>query len=101
VDKVRPVPAALNTVKVKHGAMGTFKCRASDKWSPTCAVTITVKRGTKTVGHFALGQHQSGVTFSQRLRCSWAKGTYRWQVYATDLAGNVQLRPASGVLIVK
>jgi hypothetical protein len=41
------------------------------------------------------------VTFSQRLRCSWAKGTYRWQVYATDLAGNVQLRPASGVLIVK
>ncbi len=98
---MRPLPAALNTVKVKHGAMGTFKCRASDKWSRTCAVTITVKRGTKTVGHFAFGQHQSGVAFSQRLRCSWAKGAYRWRVSATDLAGNVQLRPASGVLIVK
>ena len=101
VDKVKPVPAALNTVKAKHGKMGTFKCRVTDKWSPTCAVTITVKRGTKTVAHFALGQHQSGVAFSQRLRCKWAKGTYRWEVYATDLAGNVQLRPASAVLIVK
>ena len=100
VDKVKPVPAALNTVKARRGSKGTFKCRVTDKWSPTCSVTLVVKRGNKTVGRFALGQQKSRVAFSQRLRCSWAKGRYRWLVYATDLAGNVQLRPASGVLIV-
>jgi len=100
IDKVKPVPAALNTVKAARGSMATFKCRVTDKWSPTCSVTLAVKRGGKTVGRFSLGQHKSGGTFGQRLRCSWARGTYRWQVYASDLAGNVQLRPASGVLIV-
>lgn len=34
-------------------------------------------------------------------RCTPAKGTYRWYVYATDLAGNQQAKAASNSLRVK
>ena len=37
----------------------------------------------------------------QSFACNLAKGTYKWYVYATDLAGNQQANVASAKLTVK
>jgi alpha-tubulin suppressor-like RCC1 family protein len=95
VDMVRPVPKALNSPVVTRGAYVTLKYTVVDKWSPTCAVKIVIKtKAGKTIGRpLVLGQKVTGRTFSTRIRASWARGQYKWLVYATDLAGNYQKTP--------
>jgi hypothetical protein len=38
---------------------------------------------------------------AKRFDCTLARGTYRFTVYATDLAGNTQAKAASNRLVVK
>ncbi|MGD0998010.1 MAG: hypothetical protein ABR941_06790, partial [Thermoleophilia bacterium] len=101
VDKVKPVPKALNVIRTSRGAWFTLKLKVTDKWSPTCAVTIVVKKGAHKVKTFALGRLKTGRTLRHRLRCRLRTGSYRWYVYATDLAGNRQTKVSSSRLTVR
>ena len=53
-------------------------------------VKIVLKRSGKTVKTFALGTRVIGTQYVKSFRARLAKGTYRWSVFATDTAENVQ-----------
>jgi hypothetical protein len=90
VDNTRPVPAAYANVSARYGAMASLRYKATETWTPTCAVKIVIKRGTITVRTISLGQKASNTWFSASTKANLARGTYTWYVYATDLAGNTQ-----------
>jgi hypothetical protein len=102
LDNSPPVPAALAHVAVTRGRTAKLRYRVRDTWSPACTVTIKVvnARG-RTVKTFRLGSRPTGVSLAKSFRCTLPKGTYRWQVHATDAAGNVQARAGSRLLIVR
>ena len=101
VDRVKPVPKALKAISVRRGRRFTFQLRVTDKWSPTCAVKIVIKKGVHKVKTLQLGQLKTGATRRHVLRCTLRAGSYRWYVYATDLAGNGQSKVSSNKLTVK
>ena len=53
-------------------------------------VKIVLKRAGKTVKTFNLGTKHTGKQYVKSFRVRLARGTYRWSVFATDTAGNVQ-----------
>jgi hypothetical protein len=101
IDTGAPVPAATRNVTVKRGRNATLRYRVVDAWSPTCAVVIKIfnARG-KLVKAFKPGAKASNTSLTKSFRCNLPNGRYRWSVYATDLAGNVQAKPGSKALIV-
>ncbi len=101
IDSLHPATAALTAAKVVRNRSCTLSYKATDKWSPTCAVKVVIKRGAHVVKTILLGQQKSGVSHRTTVRCPWAKGAYRWYVYATDLAGNRQAKVASNSLVVR
>ena len=48
-----------------------------------------------------LGQQATNTQLAYAWKCTLKKGSYRYCVYATDLAGNVQARVGSAKLTVK
>lgn len=69
--------------------------------SQATAVRLLVKnkRG-KTLKTFPLGTKSTGTWYSVKWKPR-SKGTYRYYVYAKDLAGNTQLKAAGGKITVK
>jgi hypothetical protein len=106
LDTRKPTPKAPWISSARRGRTATLKYRVNDiaPNGGTATVTIKIKtlHGTlkKTL---RCGVKAVNTTFSVRFTVprTWKAGTYRFYVYATDTAGNVQVKVASNKLIVK
>jgi hypothetical protein len=106
IDTRRPVPKAPYAASVYRGHTATLKYRVVDlpPNSGTAAVVIKVKNSAgklvKTL-QYASKPVNMALTAKFTVPGTWKRGTYRFYVYATDGAGNTQLKAASNKLIVK
>jgi hypothetical protein len=102
IDGRRPSPVALANVCVKRGRTAKLRYRVDDVVGSSCSVTIRLvsSRG-KVVRTLRARDVASNASSSASFRCSLKRGVYRWKVYATDCAGNVQAKPAERRLTVK
>lgn len=100
VDPVKPTPKALTNKTVRKGRTVKLPYRVSDASCPKAKVTIKVYKGSTLRKTLCLGLKATGTNLTCSYKCSLAKGKYTWKVYATDLAGNKQVKPSSKTLIV-
>ena len=104
IDTRRPEPIARWAATVTHGhtASLAYYIRDPRPGSATARVTIRV---TTPAGHLVRKLKISGVAVNQRLAasfvCHLAAGQYRFNVYATDAAGNTQVKVAGSSLTVR
>jgi hypothetical protein len=104
VDDVAPVTLAPYKATVVRGRRATLRYRVNDAEPNGGAadVTIVVKTLTgRTVRTAILGSRQVNAPLTYRFRCTLRKKTYKFFVYATDTAGNVQATIGSNRLVVK
>jgi hypothetical protein len=89
IDTGRPVAYALSTLTVHRLSYVNFPYKYADTYSPTAKMTLRIytSRG-KLVKTVALGTRSKNLTYRYRLRITFAKGSYTYRIYATDLAGN-------------
>ncbi len=107
IDTVRPAVAAPKAAKAKRGAKATLRYKVTDAVpnSGKAVVVIQVKNAKgKLVKTLKLGQRPvtnalQSAAFTVPKK--WPRGSYRFSVYATDAAGNKQLKVASNRLIVR
>jgi beta propeller repeat protein len=101
LDTGRPVPRAPRAASVSSGRYVGLVYKVTDALSPTAAVTIRVRTlGGHLVKVIRLGQRPTNRTLVRRYHCLLPRGTYRFYVYARDLAGNIQLKAARNTLFV-
>ena len=101
IDKTGPITTALAKVSVKKGKSATFRFKVSDR-TPTAQVTIKIYQGRKLKKSLAVGARPCGSAQSYAWKkCTLAPGKYTWKVYATDAAGNKQVKIGSQTLTVK
>jgi hypothetical protein len=101
IDTTGPTTTAGNKVSVKKGKKATFRFKVADR-TATAKVTIKIFKGRKLKKSLAVGSTACGSPQSYSWkRCALAKGSYTWKVYATDEAGNAQVKVGSKALVVK
>ena len=100
LDSGKPLPLALANASVKRGKTVALSYRVNDV-SPTVDVTIRITRGARLVKTGRLKARKTGVGLAWSFTCKLAAGRYTWKVYAEDLAGNTQAKPAARTLTVK
>ena len=100
VDGGPPVPAALGNATVRAGKKAALRFRVSDV-EPQVVCVIKVYKKARLVKTLKLGLRTTNVAVAYPWTCRLAKGKYTWKVYATDLAGNAQSKPAAKTLTVK
>jgi hypothetical protein len=96
-------PASGHKSKAGHkGKAIALKCRVRDNLSPrVTSVTLTIRnRRNKVVKTFKLGAKKVSAWYAVKWTPK-AKGTYRYTVYAKDLAGNKQAKAGSAKITVK
>jgi len=59
------------------------------------------QKGATVKKTLSLGSVKCGSWLTKKWTCTLAKGSYRWYVYAKDLAGNAQVLVGSKSLTVK
>jgi hypothetical protein len=101
IDTTGPVTSAKAT-SGKKGRAVKLACMVGDSLSPTAMdVTLVVENARgKSVKTLTVGSCATAIWYS----ASWtptAAGTYRYTVYAKDLAGNAQSRAGSAKVTVK
>ena len=104
IDTQRPTPVAASPASVKRGHVARLRYSVSDPrpGSPTASVTIRIRNAAGRLVRVAvLGRRGVDRSLRHRFRCTLRKGTYRFSVYATDAAGNVQTAAASNTLVVR
>jgi hypothetical protein len=106
LDTRKPTPRALWAASARRGYTATLKYRVNDVLPNGGTATVTIK--VKTLGGTLKKTLRCGVkavntTFSVHFTVprTWKAGTYRFYVYATDTAGNPQVKVASNKLIVR
>ena len=104
IDTRRPLTAAPRAAVVARGGTARLFYRVTDPGfsAGEATVRIQVRRADGNVVRSLLLRAQpTGTLRSARLRCALPRGTYRFIVYATDAAGNVQARAGSNRLTVR
>jgi hypothetical protein len=108
LDTRKPVTKAPYVASARRGHTAYLKYKVTDPrpGSPTATVTIKVKNhaGTtvKTLTFINAKPVNTLLTTSFTVPRTWKAGTYKFYVYATDLAGNKQVTPVgSNKLIVR
>ena len=92
------VPAATT---VASGAKGAIAFRVTDNLSPTAAVVLRVLNAHGDVAKaFTAARLTTGTLHRFAFVCNLKPGTYHVRVGATDLAGNHQVKVATGTLTV-
>jgi hypothetical protein len=99
IDRSGPVARALAVVRARTGRKAVFRFRVNDL-TPTASVVIRVVKKTSRRAKIVVGSVATGQPFEFKWKCTVKRGTYRWKVYATDLAGNRQRVIGSEALIV-
>ena len=101
LDWHRPLPKALADRTVRKSRWVSLPYRVNDGASPQAKVRIRIYKGTTLKKSITLSAKKTNAGLRYSFRCGLPKGRYRWKVYATDLAGNVQAKPGVRTLIVK
>jgi len=104
IDTTKPGTAALGNVSVKKGKTAKLKYRITEPTglSPSAKVVIKIKRSDGSTAKTAtISSAPTNAEQTHSFTCNLAKGTYKWYVYATDLAGNTQENVAKASLKVK
>ena len=103
IDTKGPSTSAWAASTVTKGKQLKLSYQANDTLSPTCDVTLKIKKASDgtVVKTFALGQVPSNTKGSKSFTCNLPKGKYKYYVYAKDLAGNKQTNVASVPVQVK
>lgn len=104
IDTRQPVTAALSTARVERGARATLRYRVSDRAPCAARANVTIKITTlsgRLVKVFRLGQRAVNRNLGYQFRCTLAKRTYRYKVFATDAAGNKQAVVGGNRLVVR
>ncbi len=104
IDTRQPVTAAPYSTKVKRGYRATLRYRVDDQQPCASKANVTIKVATlsgRVVRVFKLGQRSVNRLLTCQFRCTVAKRTYRFRVYATDAAGNKQAVAGWNRLIVR
>jgi hypothetical protein len=102
-DTVKPVTSATSA-SVRKGRTATLKYKVTDAepTKGTAQATITIKNSRgKVVKTINAASVNVNVQLAAKFRCTFAKGTYRFYVTATDASGNAQSKVGSAKLIVK
>jgi hypothetical protein len=101
-DTTGPQTYAPRRATVTRGKTATLYYRATDDQSPSCVVRIQVKTlGGRVVKTLRPGLKGCDTLRHVHFRCTLAKKTYRFCVYARDLSGNAQTRVGTNRLIVR
>ena len=103
-DTAAPTTTAYATSVVRYRtATLKYMVNDADPTKGTATVTIKIKNSAGKVreDHHLPPSRTSTTAQSARFRCTLAKGTYRFYVYATDASGNVQSKAGSARLTVK
>ncbi len=94
IDATKPTTDAINAVSVKRQQTARLKFRISEPagHSPSAQVVLMVKavKGGKTVKTITLKDVPMNAVQTASFKVTFNKGSYKWYVYATDLAGNTQ-----------
>ncbi|MEZ5125307.1 MAG: FG-GAP repeat protein [Thermoleophilia bacterium] len=101
IDRTLPVCRALAAVSVVRSRKVSLPYRVNDRVSPKAKVTVKIFRGGTLKQTLTLGLRSTNRDTSCRFRCTLARGTYTWKVYARDLAGNEQSKVGKAKLVVK
>jgi hypothetical protein len=102
IDKTKPTPVASNAITVVRGKTATFKYTLADNLSPTCTVTLVIKKNTTTVKTVLIGTKLStplATAYSKTLTINLPVGVYTWAVKAKDLAGNSLTSPTKKLTV--
>ena len=105
IDTTKPGTDALNAVSVKRGKTAKLKYRITEptNLSPSARVVLKIKsaRGGNTVKTITIRGATMNAAKSYSFKVTLRKGSYKWYVYATDLAGNTQANVDSAKFTVK
>ncbi len=104
IDTTKPGTKTRGAATVKKGNTAKLKYRVTEPsgLSPTADVVIKVNDSKdKTVKTVTVGGAKVNADLAATFTCNLKKGTYKWYVYATDLAGNTQENIAHAKLTVK
>ena len=101
IDTLGPTCRATAAARAVTGTKVALRYRVNDTRSATANVTIVVKKSSgSTVKTIKLGSRRTGRAYSASFVCKLAAGSYRYYVYATDLAGNHQAKVGTNALTV-
>ena len=105
IDITKPTTDALNAVSLKRNKTATLKFRIGEPvgLSPSAAVVIEIKAagGGRTIKTIPIDGVLVNADQTCAVKASFRKGSYKWYVYATDLAGNTQANIDSAKFTVK
>jgi hypothetical protein len=101
IDTTRPVTKALAKATVRRGGKVTLRLRVNDAVSPKATVTVKIYKGAALKRTLRLGLRRTNAEIRYSYTCRLARGTYTWKVYATDLAGNQQVKIGYKTLTVR
>ena len=100
IDPDGPWTVALNKLTVKKGKVAKFRFKVVDL-TPTANVEIRIYKKARLRKILVAGSTKTGSVMIGTWRCTLARGTYTWKVYATDLAGNAPHVIGKKTLVVK
>ena len=101
VDWTRPSTAAPKKTTVARYRTAKLYYKVADAYTANKAfVKIVIKKSGVTKKTIDLGLATVNVSTYRSYKASLKKGTYRFYIYATDQAGNVQSNIASNVLVI-
>jgi hypothetical protein len=101
-DTTGPQTYAPRRAAVTRGKTATLYYRVTDDQAISCTVTIRVKTlGGRLVKTLRPGLKGCDTLRHVHFRCTVAKKTYRFFVYARDMSGNAQTRVGSNRLAVR
>jgi hypothetical protein len=94
IDTTKPKTDALNAVSVNRRAIAKLKFRVSEPsdLSPRADVTIQIRKGKRVVKTKTLSGVPMNTTELYSFKVNLKSGSYKWYVYAKDLAGNPQVK---------
>ena len=102
IDTTGPLTAALRVISVRSGKSASFAYKVTDKLSAKAKVTLKIyNKNGKLAESVALGAKKTDANLIYKLRVNLAKGSYKYRIYATDLAGNAQRKAGVNRLVVE
>ena len=102
IDTKGPGCSATSAASAIQGSRATLHYRVNDARSPKADVTIKVKTlSGRLVKSYHLGWRYTDKALTSRISCTFSPKTYRYSVYARDLAGNVQSHIGENTLTVR
>jgi hypothetical protein len=104
LDSVRPEPRVLRDTTVRRGKMAVLRYRVDDAQpcGPTSTVVVELRtRSGRLLKTFVRRRVPIGWPAKVSFTCTLPKGSYRWLVNARDAAGNPDVAPDEGRLVVR